>query len=80
MKYILVEVQTNADGTVGNIVTAYDDRDTAESNWHLKMSYAKVSTLPVHSVVLITNEGHMLLNGTHKHYASEPEVEEETLG
>lgn len=31
MKYIVIELQTNADGNVGNIVKAYDGRDAAES-------------------------------------------------
>lgn len=35
MKYIVVELQTNNDGTVGNLVDAYDNRDQAESKFHL---------------------------------------------
>ena len=35
MKYIVVEIQTNNDGGVGNLVNSYDNRDEAESKFHL---------------------------------------------
>ena len=67
MKYILIELQTNADGTVGNIVTAYDSYDQAESAWHSVLAAAAVSTLPVHAAVLINNCGEVVESRHYEH-------------
>ena len=57
MKYIVIELQTNSDGTVGNIVTAYDSRDEAESHYHTVLAAAALSTLPTHAAVLMASDG-----------------------
>ncbi len=56
-KYVVVEIQTSSDGTVGNLVSAYDDRNTAESAFHSILASAAVSDKPVHAAVLLTNDG-----------------------
>lgn len=60
MKYIVIELQTNATGSVSNIVTAYDDRNAAESKYHSVLSAAATSELPAHAAVLLTSEGKLL--------------------
>ena len=57
MNYIVIEIQTNSDGTIGNIVTAFQDRNHAEQQYHSILSAAAVSNLPSHAAVLLTNEG-----------------------
>lgn len=57
MKYIVIEMQTNADGTVGNIVTAHDTRNEAESKYHAVLSAAAVSSLPCHTAILVASDG-----------------------
>ena len=57
--YTVVEIQTNADGTVGNIVHAYANRAEAEHEYHLALAAAAISSLPIHAAVLLTNEGFM---------------------
>ena len=59
-KYIVLEIQTNANGTVGNLVTAYDDRNAAESAYHSVLAAAALSDLPVHACVLMTNSGYII--------------------
>lgn len=59
-KYIVFEIQTNADGAVGNLVTAYDERPQAESAFHSVLAAAAISALPCHAAVLMTNEGEIL--------------------
>lgn len=56
-KYIVIELQTSQDGTVGNLVYAYDSREQAESKYHAVLSAAAVSALPTHAAVLLTSEG-----------------------
>lgn len=67
MKYIVIEIQTNADGTVGNLVWSYDTRNLAEQQYFLVLSSAAVSDLPVHAAVLMTSEGHTIYTQCFKH-------------
>ena len=67
MKYIVLEIQTNADGTVGTILTTYDKLNEAESKFFAVLSAAALSTLPVHTAVLLTNNGTMLRVETFSH-------------
>lgn len=60
MKYIVIEIQTNADGTVGNIVQAFDSQDQAESAYHGVLASAAVSRLPKHAAVIMTDEGYCM--------------------
>ena len=69
MKYIVLEMQTNADGTVGTILTSYDKLNEAESKFFSILSAAALSTLPVHTAVLLTNNGTMLRVETFSHEA-----------
>ena len=55
--YIVIEIQTNADGTVGNLVWPFADRNEAEGKYHSVLAAAAVSALPRHSAALIGNDG-----------------------
>lgn len=72
-KYIVVEMQTNADGQVGVLATAYDDRVHAESAWHSVMASAAISSIPVHSAVLLDSFGAELLTAHYEHGQAEGE-------
>ena len=60
--YIVIEIQTNADGTVGNFIWAFQNELEAQSKYHSVLSAAAVSSLPVHAAVILRNDG-MLING-----------------
>lgn len=60
MSYIVFEIQTNADETIGTLVNAYTNRNQAERKYHLVLADAAVSTLPAHAAVLLTSEGQLL--------------------
>lgn len=72
MKYLVIELQTQADGTVANIVTAYDERNQAESAYHAILSAAAVSELPCHAAMIVTNEAHVIMGSRYTH-GVEPE-------
>ncbi len=55
--YIVIEIQTNTDKTVGTVVNTYEDQRDAESKYHTILSYAAKSNLPMHSAVILTNDG-----------------------
>lgn len=77
MQYIVIEIQTNADGTVGNLVYSYTDRNEAERQYHLILASAAVSELPAHSAVMLTNDGRCIMSQCYKHAVAVPESEEE---
>jgi len=55
--YIVVEIQTNADGTVGNLVFAYAEKNEAYSKYHSILAAAAISALPKHAAVILQNDG-----------------------
>ena len=67
MKYLVIELQTNADGTVGNIVTAHDALNEAESKFHQVLAAAAVSALPIHAAVLLRSDGALLERRDYRH-------------
>ena len=74
-KYIVLEVQTYDNGAIGTLLNDYEDRADAESKYHLVLSAAAVSPLPIHSCVLMTNEGFFLESKAYKHTIPTPEEE-----
>lgn len=67
MKYIVIELQTGADGKVGNIVTDHDTQAEAEHKYHAVLSAAAISTVPVHAAILMDNTGFVLERKAYKH-------------
>lgn len=55
--FIVIEIQTNQDGTVGNVVTAYEDRLRAEAAYHSVLAAAALSELPCHAAVMVEGDG-----------------------
>ena len=74
MKYLVIEIQKNADGAVGNLVYAYDSINDAESKYHTVLASAAVSGLPSHAAVLLNETGFCV---KHECYIVEPEPEPE---
>lgn len=73
-KYIVIELQNNADGTVGNLVFVYDTRNEAESKYHLILASAAVSQVPIHAAMLAKTDGILIASQRYIH-APEPESE-----
>ena len=67
MKYIVLEIQTNADGSVGTLTYAFDDQNQAESKYHQVLAAGAISELPMHSAILITNDCTMLKSDVYYH-------------
>ena len=64
--FIVLELQATADN-VTHIFTTYSDQAQAESNYHLVLSAAAVSTVPMHSALLMTADGQVIRSETYKH-------------
>ena len=56
-KYIVVEMQTQADGTVSVLTDAFDNIDSAYNKYYTVLAYAAVSNIPRHASCLIDNTG-----------------------
>lgn len=69
--YLVIELQTNADGTVANLVYQFSSRDEAENKFHSILAAAAISALPVHAAVMLTNAGTMVRSEYYRHGGEE---------
>ena len=60
MKYYVIEIQTNSDGTSGNFVYSFNDRSDADAKYGTLYAAAAKSSVLVHTIVLMTDRGDML--------------------
>ena len=65
--YIVTELQTNVDGTVGILNSTFADREQAESTYHSILASAAISALPCHAAVMYSEEGFPLLHQAYRH-------------
>lgn len=73
MKYLVIEIQKFADGAMSTPAYAYDNAQSAEAKYHAVLSAAAVSALPVHSCVMINEEGMFIKGECFKHEEERPE-------
>ena len=55
--YIVIELQKNAEGQVANLVTAHNSLAEAESKFYSILAAAAVNDVPVHSAIIVSEEG-----------------------
>lgn len=72
--YIVVEIQKSSAGTIATIVNSFATRNEAESSYHTILAAAAISSVPVHSAVIMTEEGQTLMFQSYTH---EEQSEEE---
>lgn len=66
MNYLVIELQTNK-GTTANIVKQYSTLQQAESAFYSVCASAVISTVEVHSVIIIDETGFVMKNEVFKH-------------
>jgi hypothetical protein len=64
--YIVIELQKNEYGSVSNIVTEHASLAEAESKYYSVLASAAISKLPVHSAILVSEEGFPIRNQCYK--------------
>lgn len=74
MKYLVMEIQKFDNGAISTPTYAYDERNSAEAKFHTILAAAAVSALPMHSCVMITEDGRVVRNEHYEHII-EPEPE-----
>lgn len=77
MKYFIVEIQKQFDGSYAHLVHTADDRNHAESVYHQVLASAAISNLPEHSAIMFTGEGFPLMHQSYKHEDAQPPMPEE---
>ena len=65
--YIVIELQKNEEGVVSNIVTSHNSLAEAESKYYSVLASAAVSTIPMHSAALLSEEASPVRNQCYKH-------------
>ena len=63
--YAVLELQKN--DTLAALVNTYIERSQAEQQYHTVLSYAAVSSIPIHTVLLISDEGHIIKQDSYVH-------------
>lgn len=66
-KYVVLEIQTMADGQVACLATPYDGQMQAESSYHSVLAAAALSNLPRHAAVLMTSDGSVQMSQYYEH-------------
>lgn len=57
MNYVVIELQTNAEGQTANLVYAYDNLSQAMSKYHAILSAAAVSSVACHAALVLDQRG-----------------------
>ena len=65
--YLVIEMQKQSDGTIAQITTSYTDRNTAEQKYHEILSFAAVSSIPIHTAVILSEEGNLIKKESYRH-------------
>ena len=67
MKYIVIEMQKNAEGTLTHLVTNHNTLAEAESKYHSILAYAAVSEISIHSATILSEDGNPVMYKHFKH-------------
>ena len=65
--YIVIELQKNADGIVSNLVTSHNSLAEAESKYYSILASAAINEVPVHSAIIVSEEGFPVKHQCYKH-------------
>ena len=77
MKYFIVEIQKQFDGSFAHLVHTADTRNAAESVYYQVLAAAAISNIPEHSAIMFTTEGFPLMHQIYKHEDAQPPIPEE---
>ena len=65
--YIVIELQKNTDGEVANLVTSHNTLAEAESKYYSILASAAINDVPVHSAIIVSEEGFPVKHQCYKH-------------
>lgn len=65
--FIVIEIQANDDGPIGNIVTPCDTWEQAQATYHQILAAAAVSAVKKHSATILRDDGFQLEYTSYEH-------------
>lgn len=65
--YYILEIQEQNDGTAGTLIYKENTRNEALSKYYDILHYAAISSVPVHTAVLIENDGRYIARESFTH-------------
>lgn len=65
--YVVVELQKMSDTQLAHLVTSHETLQEAQSKFHQVLSYAAVSKIPLHSCVLLGEDGYNIKTESYSH-------------
>lgn len=71
--FIVLESQTHTEGTVGTLVSSFEDRNEAENAYHTILASAAISELPKHCAFMLTDDGYTIKSEMYTHEEKEEE-------
>ena len=79
MKYLVLEIQTNADGAIGiPPIASFNTLREAQARYYAILSAAAASSLPLHSAAILDNSGRLIERQSFEMMAEEL-IEEDTV-
>lgn len=66
MQYIVLEIQASSDN-VATLVTKHNTEPEAQAKYHDVLAHAALSAVPVHSALLMTDDGGVMRSETYRH-------------
>lgn len=73
MKYLIMEIQKYPEGAINTPTSAYDNRQSAEAQYHKILASAAVSKLAVHSCVMLDENGLYIKSESFTHETTQEE-------
>ena len=67
--FVVLELQKG--DTLVALTTTHESREEAEQKYHTVLSFASVSNVPIHSAVMLTEEGFYIKSESYKHTTEE---------
>lgn len=65
--YVVVELQKSDDNTISSLVSTHQTLQEAQSKFHQVLSYAAVSSLPLHSCILLNEDAYVIKTESYAH-------------
>ena len=69
--YYIFEIQKQLDGTCAHLLTTAETENEAKSKFHQVMAAAAISSVPIHTAVVLTDEGVPIMRETYRHIGEE---------
>lgn len=74
--FLVMELQVNNDGTVGNIVTSHSTFPEAQNKFYTVCAFAAISEVPMHSVIILDRTGVLIDRQSFEHIVDTEPINE----